>query len=335
MAIDNPAHPTRGSAAPLTAHAIQPLLIDPADHPRGKAHLSAASGLVRMRQRLYVVADDELHLAMFDDPGSAPTTAAADSTGPAVGTLLRLLEGDLPKDAGKRKKAKPDFESLAALPPLPGCPAGALLALGSGSRPNRETGVLIALNAQGVPNGRMAQVDLAALYAPLHKRFADLNIEGALVVSGELLLLQRGNKGHAVNACIRYDWNLMAPWLAGLQPKAPAAKSVQLLELGLVEGVPLGFSDGAALHGGAWAFSAVAESTDDSYLDGACVGSAIGTVGADGELQRLHLLHGAPKVEGLAVLADGDGWLCTLVTDPDDPAVAAQMLQVRLPGVNG
>ncbi|MDZ7938460.1 MAG: hypothetical protein U5M53_09315 [Rhodoferax sp.] len=317
---------------PIATRAIQPLLIDPADHPRGKAYLSAASGLVRVRQHLFVVADDELHLAMFDDPGSAPTTATAESTVPAVGSLLQLLDGTLPKDAGKRKKVKPDFESLVALPPLPGCPAGALLALGSGSRPNRETGVLISLDAQGVPNGRMASVNLAALYAPLHRRFEDLNIEGALVVSGELLLLQRGNKGHAVNACIRYDWNLVAPWLAGVQPQPPAAKSVQLLELGSVDGVPLGFTDGAALHGGAWAFSAVAESTDDSYLDGACVGSAIGTVGADGTLQRLHMLQGAPKVEGLAVLADGDSWLCTLVTDPDDPAVAAQMLQVRLPG---
>ncbi len=324
MAIDNP--------APLQARTIQSLLIDPADHPRGKAYLSAASGLVRVRQHLFVVADDELHLAMFDDPSSAPTTSAADSPMPAVGTLLQLLDGKLPKDAGKRKKAKPDFESLAALPPLPGCPAGALLALGSGSRPNRETAVLIALNAQGTPNGRMAPVDLAALYAPLRKRFEDLNIEGALVVSGELLLLQRGNKGQAVNACIRYDWNLLAPWLAGVQPQPPAAKSVQLLELGHVDGVPLGFTDGAALHGGAWAFSAVAESTDDSYLDGACVGSAIGTVGADGKLQRLHRLQAAPKAEGLAVLVDGDGWLCTLVTDPDDPAVAAQMLQVLLPG---
>ena len=46
-------------------------------------------------------------------------------------------------------------------------------------------------------------VDLAALYAPLRKRFADLNIEGALVVSGELLLLQRGNKGDRRNARIR------------------------------------------------------------------------------------------------------------------------------------
>lgn len=318
----------------ITPRLIQPLRIDPAQHPRGQAHLSAASGLVRVRQCLYVVADDELHLGLFDEP-TATQAAAATGSNPEhpTGSLLRLLDGDLPQDKGKRKKAKPDFESLVHLPPLPGCPAGALLALGSGSKPNRETGVLIALDVQGQPNGRMATIDLAALYAPLRKRFTDLNIEGALLVSGELLLLQRGNKGHALNACIRFDWNQMAPWLAGVQTQVPAAKGVQLLELGSVGDVPLGLTDGAALHGGAWAFSAVAESTDNSYLDGACVGSAIGTVGADGSLQSLHLLDGAPKVEGLAVVADaGGGWVCTLVTDPDDPSVAAQLLHVWLPG---
>jgi len=323
MAIQPAQHPVPDAAAALQTTFIRPLLIDPAQHPRGQAYLSAASGLVRVRQRLYVVADDEMHLALFDDVG-APGPA------PVAGSLLRLLDGDLPKDKGKRKKAKPDFESLALLPPLPGCPAGALLAVGSGSRPNRETGVLVALDVHGAPNGRMAEVDLAALYAPLRKRFVDLNIEGIFVVSGELLLLQRGNQGRALNACIRFDWNLMAPWLAGLQAQPPAAKTVQLLELGSINGVPLGFTDGAALHGGAWAFSAVAERTDDSYQDGACAGSAIGTVGSDGKLQQVHVLQGAPKVEGMAVAGEGGDWVFSLVTDPDDPALASQLLQVRL-----
>lgn len=308
---------THSTPPPRPARLVQTLLVDPAQHPRGQAHLSAASGLVRVRERLYVVADDELHLGVFD--------------GSPIGTLVRLLDGELPQDKDKRKKAKPDFESLVHLPALPGCPAGALLVLGSGSRPNRETGVLAALDVQGLPNGRMAVVDLAALYAPLHKRFADLNIEGALLVSGELLLLQRGNKGNAVNACIGFDWNQMAPWLAGLQPKPPAPKRVQQMDLGSVDGVPLGFTDGAALHGGAWAFTAVAENTDSSYLDGACVGSTVGIVGADGQVQSLHRLEGAPKVEGLAVRAEGEAWVCSLVTDPDDPSVAAQLLELRLP----
>jgi hypothetical protein len=180
----------------------------------------------------------------------------------------------------------------------------------------------------------MAGVDLAPLYAPLRKRFDDLNIEGAFMLSGDLLLLHRGNKGDARSACIRFDWNLIAPWLAGLQPKPPSAKSVQLMALGDVGGVPLSWTDGTALQGGAWAFSAVAERTDDSYRDGACVGSAIGIVAPDGQLRHLRHLAGAPKVEGIAAQAVvtglGDDWVFTLVTDPDDPKIPAQMLQTRM-----
>jgi len=305
---------------------IQQLLIDPHDHPRGQAHLSAASGLVRRGRRLIVVADDELHLGLFEESEHSDTLAAP-------GALLRLLEGELPAGKGERKKAKPDLETLALLPALPGCPAGALLALGSGSKPRRNTGVLVALDVQGAPNGRMARVDLTALYAPLRKQFADLNIEGALVVSGELLLLQRGNQGDARSACIRYDWNRVAPWLAGTQALPPAAKSVQIMcvgSVGSVDGVPLGLTDAAPLEGGYWMFCAVAERTDNSVDDGACVGSAIGIVGPDGALGPIYPLIGAPKVEGIAVQADGNDWLVTLVTDPDDPANASQVLRVRV-----
>ena len=309
---------------------IRNLTLDPAQHPRGQAHLSAASGLVRLRQRLYVVADDELHLGVFEEQAAH----GAAGTDCAPGTLVRLLEGDLPHDKGQRKKAKPDLETLAQLPPLPGCPAGALLALGSGSKPQRETGVLVGLDVQGIPNGRMARVDLAPLYAPLRKRFDDLNIEGAFVLSGDFVLLHRGNKGDARSACIRFDWNLIAPWLAGLQPKPPSAKSVQLMVLGDVDGVPLGFTDGTALRGGAWAFCAVAENTDNSYHDGCCVGSAIGIVAPDGQLRQLQLLEGAPKVEGLTAQVLGTGldseWVFTLVTDPDAPHTPAQLLQTRM-----
>jgi hypothetical protein len=300
------------------------LWIDPAQHPQGRVHLSAASGLVRSGQSLFVVADDELHLGVFDD-----TLAAG--TPPPPGQLLRLLEGDLPQDPVKRKKAKPDLETLALLPPLPGCVGGALLALGSGSKPSRETGVLVALGGPGKPNGRMATVDLKPLYAPLRKRFADLNIESAWVSSGALLLLHRGNKGDARSACIRYDWNLVAPWLAGLQSLPPAAKSVQVIALGAVDGIPLSFTDGAGLPDGEWMFSAVAENTGDSVNDGACVGSAIGIVGADGRVRRMLGLQGAPKVEGIAVQREADDWVVTLVTDPDDASVASQWLRVRLP----
>ena len=306
--------PTRHGALWLTA----------GQHPEGRVHLSAASGLVRSGTQLFVVADDELHLGVFED-----TLGGGGVLTP--GRVVRLLEGDLPNPKGPRKKAKPDLETLALLPPLPGCACGALLALGSGSRPNRNTGVLLALGAPGMLNGRTATVQLAPLYAPLRKRFADLNIEGAWVSSGEMLLLQRGNKGDARSACIRYDWNLMAPWLAGLQPLPPAAKSVQVLNLGSVEGVPLSLTDGVPLPNGEWMFSAVAEDTADSVTDGTCVASALGVVTVEGVVRRCVMLEGAPKVEGIALQTVGEDWLVTMVTDPDDPMVASQCLMVRMP----
>lgn len=304
---------------------LGPLLVNPKHHPHGQPHLSAASGLVRLRQRLYVVADDELHLGIFND-----CTVTGQALG--KGQLLRLLEGDLPSKMEKRKKAKPDLETLAFLPALVGFEAGALLALGSGSKPNRQTGVLVALEELGTPSGHIATVDLAALYAPLRAQFADLNIEGIFMShdDGELILLHRGNKGDARSACIRYYWPHIAPWLAGQHTQPPGATSVQLLQLGSLQGVPLSPTDGAALPGGAWVFSAVAEATNDSMQDGACVGSAVGIVGPDGHVRRMHLLQDGPKAEGIAVQAKGQDWELTLVTDPDNPEVASQLLRVLL-----
>ena len=309
----------------MTEH-VRDLLVDPRLHPRGQAHLSAASALVRVQQRLYVVADDEHHLGVWDE---APAAAPGGRSGAPV-ALVRLFEGDLPHGKGQRKAAKPDLEALTAVPPLPGCPHGALLALGSGSRPTRETAVLLALDAQGAPTGRLAHLDLAGLYAPLRAQFADLNIEGAFCASGELHLLQRGNKGDARSACVRFDWNQVVPWLTGHSLAPPQPKSVRVIELGLLGGVPLGFTDGAPLAGGGWVFSAVAEATRDSYHDGACAGSAVGVVGPDGALRQLVTLQGAPKVEGIAVRVQGGELLLSMVTDADDPRVASQLLQARL-----
>ena len=305
---------------------LRDLLVDSRQHPRGLSHLSDASGLVRVQHHLYVVADDELHLGVFDDvesPGSHPVPSP-------LGQLVRLFDGELPRDKGLRKLAKPDLETLAELPPLPGCPFGALLALGSGSRPTRETGVLMALDAAGMLTGRMAHIDLSALYAPLRVQFPDLNIEGAFVCSGELRLLQRGNQGDARNACIRFDWNQVVPWLVATAMPPPKPKAVQMIALGDVDGVGLGLTDGAALDHGAWAFCAVAENTNDSFQDGACAGSVVGVVASDGQVIQVHQLRGAPKVEGLAVKVAGSELALTLVTDADDPDIAAQLLRVRM-----
>jgi hypothetical protein len=296
---------------------LRHLLVEPGGHPRGQPHLSAASGLVRVGARLFMVADDEHHLGVID---AAPVPASSVQ-------LVRILPGDLPRDKGERKKRKPDLEALALLPPAAGHAHGALLALGSGSRPNRQQAFLIPLGGDGLPAGDAAVFDLAGLYRPLRAHFADLNIEGAFVAGDCLRLLQRGNKGDARNACVDYSLAQVQAWLRSERGEAPPPVGVRLFSLGHVGGVPLGFTDGAAWPGGGWIFSAAAEDTGDSYSDGACGASAIGWVGEDGTLQRLEQLAGAPKVEGIALADDGQ---LLMVTDSDDPATPSALLSLTL-----
>ncbi|MDG9921957.1 MULTISPECIES: hypothetical protein [unclassified Pseudomonas] len=293
---------------------LRTLVLDPVAHPLGQAHLSAASALVRVDERLYVVADDELHLGLFSLADDQP------------GQLVRLFEGELPAPKAERKAAKPDLEALALLPALPGHARGALLALGSGSKANRQRAVLLGLEQDAQP----ALIDLTPLYQPLLAHFADLNIEGGFLLGEEFLLLQRGNQGQAANAAVRYRWVELRDWLLGEGPLPPP--TIQPVELGELGIVALGFTDGAALADGRWLFSAAAENTADSYNDGACLGAVIGLVERDGRVRRLAELDGRWKVEGIALDEAGD---LLLVTDADDPATAASLLHLPLSGLLG
>ena len=296
---------------------LRQLTLAPGLHPRGLAFLSAASGLVRVGARLYVVADDELHLGVFPVDGDEP------------GHLVRLLEGTLPASAKKRKAAKPDFESLLALPASDASPGGSLLALGSGSRANRFDAALLGLDAAGESQGNGRAISLAPLYAALADRFDEINIEGAFVTGDALLLLQRG-VGIGASAAIRYDLADVMGWLDGGAERPLRPRSVRAIDLGAVRGVALGFTDGAALDDGAWAFSAVAEDRDDSVADGPCLAGAVGICDGDDTLQCLELIEPTRKIEGIAVAVSGATAVFTLVTDADDPDRPAELGTVRL-----
>jgi len=298
----------------LNVQVLRTLVVDAGSGPRP---LGAASGLVRAGARLHIVADDENHLGSFDLPDARP------------GTLRRLFDGDLPTAPAERKAAKPDLEALAALPPFPGHPHGALLAVGSGSRPRRQRAALLTLDDTGAVRGEPRVIDLSPWYAPLHASHAQLNIEGAFVDGDRFCLLQRGNETHPANVLIGFDWTLTHTWLRGLGP-APEVLSTTRYELGERNGVPLCFTDGAALPGGGWVFCAAAEATADNYADGACEGSAVGVVGADGRLRSLWPLSLPCKAEGIAVTVDGDRLHLLLVTDADDPGTPAMLLAATL-----
>lgn len=271
-------------------------------------HLSAASGIVVAGRFLYVVADDEQYLGVFDLSGQRD------------GIKLRLFPGALPDETAARKARKPDLEALVRLPPFTGYPSGALFALASGSRPNRQTGVLLGLDDIGALSGAPIAVDLSALYAPLLRRFPALNIEGAAVCDRRLVLLQRASGGHPENALIRLALAdvLHALSTAGELRLPDLPVEILTIDLGLLDGVPLGFTDAAALPDGRLVFSAVAESVDDTYHDGPCVGAAIGILGAHGQLQRLELVQPVRKIEGIDARQDDAVIRLLLVTDADD-----------------
>jgi hypothetical protein len=288
---------------------------DDETHPQ---HLAAASGLVRVADTLYVVADDEHHLGVFHATNGAP------------GHLVRLFEGTLPAKAKQRKAAKPDLETLIALPAFDGYADGALLALGSGSKPNRETAALLALSAAGLDAGAPQHIDLSSLYDDLRCEMDALNIEGAAIFGNTFCLLQRGNKG-AQNALIRLPLDMFLHDLTNANPpRLRHAPHVQIYELGDVDGVPLCFTDGAALPNGALLFTAVAEDTANSVDDGACKGSAIGLIDASGKLVRVERLNPAYKVEGITASVQDNCIQLQLVTDDDDATKPASLLAATL-----
>jgi hypothetical protein len=306
----------------LKPQLLRTLLVDPSAHPRGQPHLSAASGLVQAYGRCYVVADDEHHLGKFKLGSDAPVK------------LKRLFPGDLPVDLKKRKAAKPDLETLVWLPNAPSHPHGALLALGSGSKVARHTGLLMAFDDQGKlgkGDGLVTrQLDHAALYAPLHGEFADLNIEGCFVSGDTFCLVQRGNKGSPRSACIVLHWPQVQAWLLDDENTPPPPSRIIEIDLGHVDGVPLTPTDACALPDGRWLMTAAAENTLDSVLDGPCAGSAVAIFSPQGAVQQLHHLHGAPKVEGVSALLEGKTLSLLMVTDADQPDVASQLLGLTL-----
>lgn len=277
-------------------------------------YISAASGLVCIGSKIYVVADDELHLGVF----------SADV--PEPGRLIRLFAGDLPSIKAERKRQKPDLEAITFVPAFEDFSHGALLAIGSASRPNRKRGVLLGLDARGEVCGSPEELDMSPILGPLHQAFADLNIEGAIVVGDELRLFQRGNKRHTDNAIICYSLNRILDGLRRSDADTIAPSAIWRLDLGSIEGIPLCFTDASALPSGDMVFCAVAEDTEDAYHDGRCVGAAIGIADGNGHLSSLHRLERPYKVEGISARLENDAIDLLLVTDADNPAIPAKLL---------
>ncbi|WP_141331848.1 hypothetical protein [Myxococcus sp. AB025B] len=294
------------------------LTLEAPESPGLPAHVSAASGLVRVGDWLHVIADDSLHLATFPAHEDAP------------GRLSRLFEGELPEEPAARKAAKPDLEALCLLGPLVGAPHGALLALPSGSTSARMRGALVMLGADGSLTGEVRTVDCATMYQQLSRELGSLNIEGAAVVGGRLRLLQRGNGDAGVDALVDLDREraMRAIEVGALGPEV--VRTTLRWELGRTGGVRLSFTDASPLPDGRMIFTATAEASPDTYSDGAVAGSAVGLLAPDGTPLFLDVVDAKVKLEGVDARVEGGRVHLLLVADADDPSVAAPLLEAVL-----
>jgi hypothetical protein len=304
---------------PLELREVGMLELEAPSSPGGMPYVASASGVVRRAEYVYVIADDELCLAVFDASSEAP------------GRLERALSGKLPVEQQARSGAKPDLEALTTLPPFEGSPYGALLGLGSGSAPERDRGFAWALRADGSLQGDPIELDLAPLYRMLRERLDGLNVEGAAVMGDELWLLQRGNSEHGENVVVALSCSEILESLERDRTLA-AEEFVQLLkfDLGELRGVPLTFSDASALGSEMLVFTASAEDSSDGGGNGTIVGSVVGTIDLAGDVQRLRTIERKYKVEGVHAVLDSGVVTMTFVCDQDDPETVSPLLSATM-----
>ena len=167
-----------------------------------------------------------------------------------------------------------------------------------------------------------------------------MNVEGALHLGDRVRLFGRGNgaasgAARPVNATCDLAWSgLLAHLRDPDHAPPPGPRDVVRYELGVIDGIPLGFTDATAL-GDAVLFSAAAEDSPDATRDGRVAGSAVGVIAADGRARWAPLTDPDGrtfdgKVEGL--LAAGDGVTLFVVVDADDPDAPSELCTVELHG---
>lgn len=272
--------------------------------PRFELTVSAASGVLLRDGIVWVLGDDRAGLDRFRLADSAPLAPVA------------LLPGHA--DAVLEKKHKPDLEALVDLGD------GGVLALGSGSRANRERGFRVR-------GETVSAIDLSPLYARLRNEIGDLNIEGAVLRGDELLLAHRGVGRRDASRLIRLDASSL---LAAKIKSWPASslREIHAVDLGTLDDTPLAFTDLALDEYGRLHYLAAAENTQDAYLDGHCSGSVIGLLDQGYRAEPVARLKPDVKAEGLCwwtSAEEANHWY--VVSDADDPALKATLYELRVP----
>jgi hypothetical protein len=261
------------------------------------AGVRAGPALVRNGGRLLAIQDDAFAAAWVD-----PVTWSVEPL---------VLHGS---GAALPKAEKPDFEAAFEHDDH-------IWVLGSGSRNNR------CYVARVDPRrGETTLFNALPLYGAIERALGQRpNIEGAVPLPDRLRLFQRG-PGRQRDANYIVDVSLDA-----LPHGTPRVLDVRPCNLGMIGALHLGFTDAAPLGRKFIVYLAVAEDTPDGIADGPIAGAAVGVI--EGMTARWNVLleaDGTPsrrKVEGVVLDDDGGAWL---LTDPDDPALPAELCRVQL-----
>ena len=306
---------------PLTLRVLRELDLEAPPAPGRAAHISAASGVARRGDFVYVIGDDELGLGVFRLSKEAP------------GALRRVLRGELSPDHDERKKQKPDLEALTLLPPFTDRPFGSLLGLGSGSNPQRERGFVWGLAADGSLEGEPIELDLSPLYERFRESVPELNIEGASALGNRLRLFHRGNTQQGLNIVAEVP---LRDFIDGVEGggRIECGEEVRTraYDLGELDGVPLTFSDATPIADELIVFTASAEPDSDPHgTDGEIRGSVVGMIDADGGVERLRTIDRKWKVEGVYASIDARVIDFLFVCDQDDPDTASPLLSAAMP----
>jgi hypothetical protein len=297
---------------------IRELDIEPTEKSRPK-YVYAASGLARIENRLYIVADDELHLAMFDEESTSP------------GNWIRLAPGSLPLDYDKRKKAKPDLESITYISSYDYAPHGALLVVPSMSRKTRVNGMLLVLDESKRPSDQVLPIDFSTLRPKLEGIVDELNIEGIVVAKQTVKFFHRGSKGLSKSAIIETDAKQFLKDLHDTHSIRPdfITKSTEY-DLGAIEEIPLQFTDAVQLSDERTLFLATAENSTNAFDDGASFGSVVGILNRRGEVEMIKRFIGHEKLEGVSVKVAGNDLELLLVSDTDNQNQPAKLFKAAI-----
>jgi hypothetical protein len=284
---------------------------------------SACSGLIQIKNLFFTISDDQLALEIFSQISSDHS-------------FFQLIPGQLPAEPRERKKLKPDFEALAFIEDIRFFPFGALLAIPSGSTPNRSQGALLVFGKDQELPSEAVVVDFSLLYQHLTYIYRDLNIEGALIKGSTFKLFQRGNGPTAKNAVIDLDLHIFLQELS--QTQKISAESYQKstdIQLPILNGDILGFTDAASISPDSsspiW-FLAAAEKTISTFDDGPFSGAVLGCLNSDMEIIHIFNLDCAEKPEGLWIDSVNPKEFY-IVTDADDHTRPSSLFRGKLPEI--